>query len=207
MKILFQGDSITDMGRSRENPRSMGMSYAMLVSADLGLEAPGCHEFTNRGISGNRIVDIYARLKADILNLEPDVMSLLIGVNDVWHEFGGHNGVETDRFEKVYRMLIEDIKAKLPNIKLMLMEPFVLKAAATEGNWEEFKSEVEAKAAVVAKLATEFNLTFVPLQQRLNDACALAPADYWIPDGVHPSPAGHRILANAWLEAFHRDIG
>ena len=69
MKILFQGDSITDMGRSRENPRSMGMSYAMLVSADLGLEAPGCHEFTNRGISGNRIVDIYARLKADILNL------------------------------------------------------------------------------------------------------------------------------------------
>lgn len=205
MKILFQGDSITDMSRSRESDL-LGQSYALMVAGDLSGHFPGCYEFVNRGISGNRIVDLYARIKADAWNLEPDVMSILIGVNDVWHEFGGHNGVEVDRYEKVYRMLIEDTKAKLPNIKLMLMEPFVLKASGTAENWEEFRSEVEARAEVVQRLAKEYGLAFVPLQERLDQACDTVPPSYWLPDGVHPSPAGHRLIADAWLEVFNRDI-
>ena len=88
MKILFQGDSITDCGRSRENNINVGTGYALLVKSALGFEEPAAHEFLNRGISGNRIVDVYARIKKDIINLKPDVMSLLIGVNDVWHETG-----------------------------------------------------------------------------------------------------------------------
>ena len=101
--ILFQGDSITDCGRSRENDSDMGMGYPTMVKGELGLEYPGQYTFLNRGISGDRIVDIYARIKADIINLKPDYMSILIGVNDVWHELGGCcNGVSAEKYEKIY---------------------------------------------------------------------------------------------------------
>lgn len=98
--ILFQGDSITDCGRSKEDNAQIGTGYALLVKSQLGFEKPNQYEFYNRGISGNRIVDVYARIKADIINLKPDYMSLLIGVNDVWHEIGANNGVDADKFEK-----------------------------------------------------------------------------------------------------------
>ena len=99
MKILFQGDSITDAGRSRDNDQYIGTGYPLLVKSELGYKFPGKYEFINRGISGNRIVDLYARIKADIINIKPDVMSILIGVNDVWHEFGVNpNGVSSEKF-------------------------------------------------------------------------------------------------------------
>ena len=109
--ILFQGDSITDCGRNREQLEGTGTGYPLLVKAQLGFENPGEYTFINKGISGNRIVDLYARIKADIINLKPDYISFLIGVNDVWHEFGGRNGVAAEKFEKIYTMLIEEIKA------------------------------------------------------------------------------------------------
>ena len=128
--ILFQGDSITDAGRSYERNDMRGRGYATMVSGELGLSYPEEYEFINRGISGNRIVDIYARMKSDIINLKPDYMSLLIGVNDVWHEFYENpNGVATDKFEKVYSMLIEELKEALPDLKIMILEPFVLKGS------------------------------------------------------------------------------
>ena len=205
-RILFQGDSITDCGRSREVLTDVGNGYPYLVRAHYGLEKPGQFEIVNRGISGNRSVDVYARIKADIINLKPDIMSMLIGVNDVWHEFGNKNGVEPERFEKVYRMLIEDTKAKLPNIKFMLMEPFVLPGRATEAAWEDFSGTVYQLAEIVQKLAKEYNLSFVPLQEKLNAACKLCPPEYWLGDGVHPTAAGHRLISDAWLEVFHKEI-
>ena len=111
--ILFQGDSITECGRSIENFSKMGDGYPLLVKAHLGYEYPGKYEFQNRGISGNRIVDVYARIKADITNLKPDYMSILIGVNDVWHELDRQNGVDEEKFEAIYSMLIEEIKQDL----------------------------------------------------------------------------------------------
>ena len=105
MKILFQGDSITDAGRARDNDVNVGVGYPLLVKAELGFEFPGKYEFVNRGVSGSRIVDIYARIKDYIINLEPDVMSILIGVNDVWHEFAHQNGVSADKYFKIYDML------------------------------------------------------------------------------------------------------
>ena len=126
MRILFQGDSITDCGRSYNDNNNLGRGYPHLVEAELGYREPGQHEFFNRGISGNRIVDVYARIKRDIINLKPDVMSILIGVNDVWHELGDSpNGVDPDKFFKIYCMLIEDthncchmIKFQLDIVKL-----------------------------------------------------------------------------------------
>ncbi len=202
MKILFQGDSITDALRVRENDAYAGAGYATLVSAELGFENPAKYEFVNRGISGNRVVDLLARIKVDMINLKPDVMSILIGVNDVWHELGNANGVSTELFEKVYGILIEELKKALPEIKIMILEPFVLKASATEEKWNEFKTDVAEKAAASKRVAEKYGLKFIELQKLFDEAEKTAPASFWLVDGVHPSAAGHELIKREWIKAF-----
>lgn len=205
--ILFQGDSITDCARGN----GLGDGYALMASAQLGLENPGEYSFYNRGISGNRIVNVYARIKADIINLKPDYMSILIGVNDVWHEFDGHNGVEADKFEKIYCMLIEEIKESLPNVKIMIMEPFCLRARATENTeehpdkWNIFNAEVKKRAEKSKIVAEKYNLAFIPLQNKFDEASKMAPNNYWLEDGVHPTAAGHELIKREWIKVF-KDI-
>ena len=204
-KIVFLGDSITDVGRNNTNGSlsSIGQGYPLIVSAKLGAEYPCAYEFDNTGISGSRVVDLYARIKADAWNKTPDVISILIGVNDVWHELGDiPNGVDAERFERVYRMLLSDSVARVPNVKFLLLEPFVLRASATEEQWAIFSKEVPLRANAVKKLAKEFNAGFVGLQEKFDQACKLAPAPYWIGDGVHPTVAGHQLIADAWLHSF-----
>jgi lysophospholipase L1-like esterase len=205
MRILFQGDSITDAHRARENDWHLGIGYPRLVSAELGFEEPAKHEFFNRGISGNRIVDLYARIKRDTINLAPDVMSILIGVNDVWHELGDSpNGVDADRFYDVYCMYIEDIMKALPNIKIMILEPFVLKGSATEEKWDIFYTEVLKRAEIARAVAEKYGLEFIPLQSGFDALCEQAPASYWLGDGVHPSAMGHEYIKREWLKAFYK---
>lgn len=199
--ILFQGDSITDTSRNRDVVTDLGKGYAHLVSAHLGFENPGQYNFINRGISGNRIVDVYARMKIDIINLKPDVMSLLIGVNDVWHEVSRQNGVAPDKFKKIYSMLIEEIKEALPDIKIMIMEPFVLPGSATQENMDKFE-EVKVMAQKAREISNEFNLTFIPLQEKFDSLTKLVPPEYWLGDGVHPTPMGHEMIKREWLKAF-----
>lgn len=215
-KILFQGDSITDAGREREWIYSWGKSYPFLIEAELGYEKPAEYEYINRGISGNRIVDLYARMKADIINLKPDYISFLIGVNDVWHEFGGHNGVDADKYEKIYCMLIEEIKEALPDVKIMIMEPFCLRATATENTeeepdkWNIFSSEVRKRAEKAKKVAEKFNLPFVTLQDKFDKASELTVDtvgnSYWLWDGVHPTPKGHELIKREWMKAFEEMV-
>ena len=208
MKILFQGDSITDTGRKTERGSllNIGQGYAMICASTLAAKYPNMFSFTNRGISGNRIVDVYARIKADCWNLEPDVLSILIGVNDVWHEIGGQNGVDAERFYRVYKMLVEDTMKALPGIRMILMEPFVLNCGAAADNWEYFRTETALRADAVKTIASECGQLFLPLQKMLCDACALAPADYWVGDGVHPTVAGHKLIADAWMQTFEEKI-
>ena len=171
MKILFYGDSITDAGRNYallHGEESYGRGYVKYVVEGLKEMGYTDEDLINRGISGNRIVDLYARIKVDCWNHQPDFISILIGVNDVWHEVDGKNGVELDRFEKMYRILIEDTKKALPNVKMMLCEPFILKGLATAGKFEEFL-EVYKYAEVVEKLAAEYGLYYVPLQEKLSE--------------------------------------
>lgn len=200
--ILFQGDSITDAGRGRNDDGNMGYGYPVLVKGTVGFENPGEYVILNRGISGNRIVDLYARIKADFINLKPDYLSILIGVNDVWHELGGHNGVEAEKFFKVYCMLVEEIKEALPDIKIMILEPFVLKASATEAEWEFFDTEVRKRAEKAKAVAEKYDLAFVPLQDKFDEAAKLAANDYWLGDGVHPTTAGHELIKREWLKCF-----
>ena len=216
-RILFQGDSITDVGRIRDldekipsvedkklatNYYSFGMGYSALVTNHLGFERPNDFVFYNRGISGNRVTDLYARVKNGIINLKPDVMSILIGVNDVWHEIERENGVDADKYFKIYSMLIEEIKSALPDIKIMILEPFLMKGADIEKYWDVFRAEVEKRAEKAKEIAKKYDLTFVPLQEKFDEACKIAPVDHWTSDGVHPTGAGHEIIKREWLKAF-----
>ena len=203
MKILFQGDSITDAGRARDNDQYIGGGYPLLVKSELGYKCPGKYEFINRGISGNRIVDLYARIKCDIINLKPDVMSILIGVNDVWHEYHPNpNGVSTEKFFNVYSMLIEEVKEALPDIKIIIMEPFALKGSGNENVWDEFDCETRKRAQMAKKIAEKYGLPFVELQNGFDELCKKQDASYWLVDGVHPSPMGHEFIKNQWINAF-----
>ena len=204
--ILFQGDSITDAGRARDNNHHLGVGYPHLIRATLNVDMIGKYEFLNRGISGNRIVDLYARIKADIINLKPDIMSILIGVNDVWHEIVSQNGVDSDKFYHIYCMLIEEVKEALPNIEIIIMEPFVLKASATEEHWNAFHVEVTKRAAAGKRVAEKYGLPFIPLQEKFDAAEKLAPANYWLSDGVHPTAAGHELIKREWLKVFENRL-
>ena len=208
MKILFYGDSITDAGRdyaTDHETASYGYGYVKHTLEGLLKEGADVNDIWNRGISGNRIVDLYARIKVDCWNLQPDVLSILIGVNDVWHEIEGKNGVELDRFEKVYRMLIEDTKKRLPNVKIVLCEPFFLKGPATQAKYGEFL-QVYDYAKVVKKLAEEYGLYFLPLQEKLNEAAAKTCETEYLVDGVHPAEAGAKLIASEWLKLFNEQV-
>ncbi|MBO4468539.1 MAG: SGNH/GDSL hydrolase family protein [Clostridia bacterium] len=208
--ILFQGDSITDCSRSRDNSKSMGLGYPNLIKAKLGFDEPYSYEFLNRGVSGNRVVDVYARIKADILNLRPDYMSILIGVNDIWHEVSWNNGVSPDKYEKIYCMLIEEIKAELPDLKIMILEPFCLKGSATEDTeeqpdkWNTFNGGVREVAKRARAVAEKYGLPFVPLQDKFDEVSKNKDTSYWLMDGVHPEAPGHELIARAWLKAFEK---
>ena len=204
MKILFYGDSITDAGRARDvltANSSFGNGYVTQIIARLYDRDFDKYEFVNTGISGNRIVDLYARVKVDLWNHEPDLISIMIGINDIWHEIGNRNGVDLPRFEKVYRMLIEDTKAVLPNAKFILCEPFVLDGTATHAAFDRF-TEVYEYAKCVKRLAEEYDLYFLPLQQALTDAGEKYGNAAILSDGVHPTIKGAAVIAKEWVKFF-----
>ncbi len=205
--ILFQGDSITDAGRSRSDNSLRGVGYPNLVASELLYDYPGQFNIINRGISGNRVVDLYARIKADFINLKPDYLTILIGVNDVWHEYGETpNGVADDKYRRVYCMLIEEIREALPEVKIYILEPFTLRGRGNEAYWEEFNREVRKRAASAKWVAEKYGLAFVPLQQKLDEMCSVCPAEYWLSDGVHPKEAGHELIARALLKELKKDL-
>ena len=206
-RILFQGDSITDAGRNREvlepnEPKALGSGYVNLLAAKVLREKPqDALEFLNRGVSGDRSVDLYARWKKDALNLQPDVLSILVGVNDVWHEFVGQNGVESARFETLYRLLLEFTRQSLPHARIIVCEPFLLPCGVVKDDW---LTDMHERRTIVQHLAGEVGATFVPFQAAFDKALETAPPDYWAKDGVHPTPAGHQLLADTWLEHVSR---
>lgn len=216
MRIVLFGDSITDMGRDRklDTPDyrcSYGHGYPIFIAGDLYRQDPNKHQVINRGISGNRIVDLYARIKSDVWNLNPDLLSILIGVNDIWHELDFKNGVDVDRYEKVYRMLIEDTLKRFPNLKIILCEPFILEGTATVNTPEipnkfEIFSQIYKYAEVVKKLAKEYNLFFLPLQQKFNEKAKQFGGGALLDDGVHPTVAGATLIADEWLKLFKQEI-
>ena len=202
MKILFFGDSITDANRGND----LGFGYVIQTAGKLYEKDIMKYEVVNRGISGNRIVDLYARIKSDVWNEKPDVISILIGINDIWHEISYSNGVELDRFIKVYDMLIEDTLKVLPDTKIIICEPFVLNGTATNENFEKF-SEIRVYAKKIKELAEKYDLFYLPLQNMFDEAYEKYGEGAVIPDGVHPNTKGSMLIANAWMKLFNKIEG
>lgn len=203
MNIVFQGDSITDCCRGD----GLGAGYAMLCTAALTSEKPGEYACYNRGIGGHRVTDLLARWKRDCLNLNPDFLSIHIGINDVWHELGGQNGVEAELFEAAYDLLLSYTFRNCPDVKVVLMDPFVLPGTATNEHLEYFQKEVALRREAVARLAKKYDLPVIPLQEVFDEACKRAPSACWSGDGVHPTAGGHALIAKRWLEKFHELCG
>ena len=208
MKILFQGDSITDAKRTDIGDGvTAGTGYPMLVKAQLEFSEPSI-TVENRGISGNRITDLYARWKIDCTNLAPDILTILIGVNDVWHEINYKNGVDAGQFETVYRLLLDNTVKALPNIKIILMGAYLLHGTATDESscgFGYFSDEVAKRAAIAKKLAEEYCIPYIDLQSEFDRHITKdMPATHWSVDGVHPTAAGHELIKRAWLRCYEK---
>ena len=205
--ILFQGDSITDAGRSREKASvpnlqpGLGNGYAWLAAAELLVSRPeqGLKIF-NRGISGHKVFQLAERWQTDCLDLKPDLLSILIGVNDIWHSLDHNLNYKgtVEIYERDYDALLERTRKALPNTKLVVCEPFVLRCGAVTDKWFP---EFDTYRAAAKRVAHQHQATFVPFQTMFDEAVKLAPPEHWAGDGVHPSAAGAALMAHFWVKA------
>ena len=228
--ILFQGDSITDCGRYRKATEekqstirpfrdgkllkritALGDGYPAMVTAELQSRYPGKYRYINRGVGGDRITDIYSRIVADIIKVKPDYMSLLIGVNDVWRNYDSDGtGTGIERFQKVYDIVLDELKAEFPQLKIIIMGAFVLEGPATRSKPEDpnrynnFRNDVAVMADIAKKLAEKYGHSYIDLQAAFDEAVKTVPASELSGDGVHPSAKGHQLITEKWLEAFSK---
>lgn len=202
--ILFQGDSITDSGRKKDddgynNTAVLGHGYPLLAAGNLLKTHAGKNlKIYNKGISGNKVYQLADRWESDCLALQPTILSILIGVNDFWHmKKHGYEGT-IDTYRNDLTALLERTKKQLPNVQLIIGEPFaVIGGSAIDDSWfPEFKEYQEA----AKNISDKFDAAFIPYQQVFDEAEKQAPGTYWTPDGVHPSLAGAELMAQAWLK-------
>lgn len=221
IRILFMGDSITDgaWGRSGGLAKTSeernhwdlnhiyGHSYMFLCAAHFQSKYPECeYEFYNRGISGYTLADLEKRWKIDVIDLKPDVLSILIGTNDIdKHLKQEHTEFDFTEWANRYRHLLECTLTANPNIRIILCSPF----AAFTGRMKESKdfekreALVKQCAQVIEKLAKEFGCIHLPFNHMFNQLLKDMPTskdNYWIWDGIHPTPAGHKRMADMWIQ-------
>ncbi len=202
--ILFQGDSITDAGRKHNetNPNTggaLGSGYAFMAGSELLYKHAGKNlRVYNKGISGNKVYQLAERWEADCLALKPNVLSLLIGVNDFWHTLTNNYTGTVDTYQKDLDALLDRTKKALPGVKLVIGEPFALKGIkAVDDKWYP---TFDAYRRAAKELAGKHGAAFIPYQTIFEKAGQTAPGVYWTYDGVHPSIAGSQLMAHAWLE-------
>lgn len=204
MTFLFQGDSITDGNRGRNNDKNhiMGHGYAFSIASRISADYPEKRfEFFNRGISGNKINDLASRWQRDTLELKPDVLSILVGINDASSVvFQRQPVISVEKYAEIYENLLQQARSQNPNITFVLCEPFMLPVGKVKENWDAYHADLSQRQPVVKELSQKFDAVFVGFQQVFDEACKKAPADYWIWDGVHPTIAGHELMAREWLK-------
>lgn len=202
--LLFQGDSITDMkwGRNQKDRNHyLGHSYVFLIAARIHTEMPGSQlNFLNRGISGNTVANLKDRWEQDALELTPDVLSILIGVNDVGRAVRSKTEVDVNAFERDYRSLLETSLESNPQLRIVLLEPFVLPVTRVKTGWDAWSGQINRVRPIVAKLAADYKTAFVKTQDVFDEAAKFSKPNHWIWDGVHPLPQGHELIARSWIE-------
>lgn len=206
--VLFQGDSITDAGRSREtaakpnDQSALGAGYPWYAAVDLLVGQPQDNlKIFNRGVSGNKVYQLAERWDADCLALKPDVLSILIGVNDFWHTLTGNYKGTVEIYERDYRALLARTLKALPKVRLIICEPFVLRCGHVNEKWFP---EFDLYRAAAWRVARSFKVSFVPFQAMFNEAVKYAPPEYWTKDGVHPTASGAALMAEEWMKAVNR---
>ena len=210
MVFLFQGDSITDgnRGRNADLNHIMGHGYAFSIASRLGADYPEKkYQFYNRGISGNKVNDLEKRWQTDTLDLKPDLLSILVGVNDSASVVFKRDPVITpEKYEEIYTSLLTQTLSVFPAITFVLCEPFILKVGKVAENRDAYQADMVQRQAIVRKLAEKFNTVLVGIQEVFDKACEKAPASYWMWDGVHPTVAGHELLVREWLKQVEKRI-
>ena len=197
-KILFQGDSITDAGRGLDQQYDMGFGYPHLVSAWLSARYPGRNlMFINRGIGGHRVCDLEARWSQDCVDLRPDWVSILIGINDTWRRYDSGAISEVVDFEASYRRILDRVKNET-HARLIILEPFVLPTPPDRAMWRE---DLDPKIQAVRRVANDYDALYIPLDGIFASASAYKEPSFWAADGVHPTPAGHALIAQSWIKA------
>jgi acyl-CoA thioesterase I len=194
--VLFQGDSITDAGRDRYDSNHLGYGYAMMASAWFSALYPAKSvRFLNRGIGGNRVLDLQSRWQEDCLDLRPSWVSIMIGINDTWRRYDKNDPTSVQDYEAAYRAILEQTREHM-NARLILCEPFVLPMPQDREAWRE---DLDPKIAAVRRLAREFAAILVPLDGIFAQAATQRELAFWAGDGVHPTSAGHALIAQSWL--------
>jgi acyl-CoA thioesterase-1 len=188
--VLFIGDSVTDSGRREDEPDYLGDGYVRVIAGRI----PD-RRVVNVGIGGNRVVDLRDRWKTDVLDLHPAVLSVYVGINDTWRRYDSNDPTTAAAFEADYRACLDQLAE---GVALVLVEPFVVPVTAEQERWSD---DLDEKRAVVARLAVEYRAAFVPLHALLTAAASEHGAAAIAQDGVHPTEFGHRLIADAWLEA------
>ena len=208
--FLFQGDSITDgdRGRNTDPNHIMGHGYAFAVASRVGADFPAAgHTFYNRGISGNRVPDLQKRWQPDTLDLKPDVLSILVGINDTAAAVENKPDLQTTNdFENGYRQLLQDVKRAKPATIFVLGLPFVYPVGKRKENWDLWKEQTRQRAEKVRLLAKEFDAVLVDYPAVFDKALQKAPADYWIWDGIHPTVPAHELMAREWIKQLSQRL-
>ena len=203
MKILFQGDSITDCGRNRSDYHDLGNGYPRYSAELIAQVYPETDfEFINLGISGNQTKDLVERLQSDFIDIQPDFVSIHIGINDTWHRASERNWLGNDVFEAQYRKVLTEIKEKT-NAKILIIEQFLLPV----DDKAFFREDLNGKIDITRALAREFADYYIPLDGLMAQACVGNSEYHWSDDGVHPNENGARFIADLYIDAFKKMIG
>ena len=198
MKILFQGDSVTDAGRDKSNPHDLGEGYPKYAAAMLQDAFPQVDfEFVDLGISGNRTENLVQRLENDFVAIQPDIVSIMIGINDVWHRQSGIMTTDED-IENNYRKVLETIKSQT-SARILMIQPFLLESA--NPGVANLREELIQAQAIIKKLADEYADAYLPLDAVLNGELEKEPT-YYTNDGIHPTPNGACYIGEVYLKAI-----
>jgi len=200
-RLLFQGDSITDMkwGRNQKDRNHyLGHSYVYLLASRLGVDIPEAQlDIYNRGISGHTVGDLRRRWQKDAIEMKPDLLSILIGTNDV------SQGVQPNAFESDYRAILDASRKANPELRIVLLDPFVLRSGPLmeEQAWKARRLATDQLRLIVTRLVDDYNAVQIKTQDIFDAAAKAVSPEHWIWDGVHPLPQGHELIARNWLEA------
>ena len=210
-KLLFFGDSITEMSRYRnvqehQKVFTLGSGFVFVIASELSRRDPTKYEIINEGIGGNTVIGLFNRYQKDVLPYKADLLTILVGINDLGHIIENRgDGVDLETFEKTYDKMISNILKEQSGLPIILMAPFVTIGLSTKKDYDKYL-KIKEYAKAVKRIADKYGLHFISLQEKFDEAVKKYPTEFITYDGVHPQVAGATIIADEWLKYFDNKI-